>query len=199
MKTKINKLFLAFIISFTCFNLSFSQKLQEGQLRWSAGKKLTINDYKIKIGKENNTVISSQFLISYSAQGFDFIKRNLNQRIGNLFISNASWIDTTKVKEIDKQIDFQQVQFDLAEIQARKFRQRIFLNKWNITKGFSILDKISNEIMAEFAEIRVKLIEETQSGTNEQEVLKWKQKIKTQLEELYDFRFDNKKKIKRKK
>ncbi|MCG1037740.1 hypothetical protein [Polaribacter sargassicola] len=195
----MNKLFLTIIISIVTFNLSFSQKLQDGQIRWSANEKLTIDDFKIKINNDNNTVISSQFLISYSAQGFDFIKRNLNQRVENLFIGKASWINTSKIKELDKQVDFQQVQFDLAEIQARKFRQRLFLDKWNITKGFSVLDKISNEIMAEFSEIRLKLIEDTQNGTNEKEVLKWKEKITTQLKELHEFRYENKKKIKRKK
>ncbi|TXD49627.1 hypothetical protein [Polaribacter sp. IC073] len=61
------------------------------------------------------------------------------------------------------------------------------------------MNAISNDIMAEFSEIRLKLIKETESSTNEQKVFEWNQKIANELKELNEFRFDNKKKIKRKK
>ncbi|AUC85435.1 hypothetical protein CW731_09110 [Polaribacter sp. ALD11] len=61
------------------------------------------------------------------------------------------------------------------------------------------MNKISNEIMAEFSEIRLKLIKETESGANEQKVFEWNEKIAKELKELNEFRFENKKKIKRKK
>lgn len=190
--------YLGIILSIICLNLSFGQKLQDGQKRWSSEKKLTVNDFKIKISDENNEAIYSQFVISYSAQGFDFLKRNLNNKIGNVFFGNASWIDTTKVENIGEQIEFQQAQFDLAEIQARKFRKELFIKKWKISKGFDIMNKISNEIMTEFSEIRLKLIRETEGGQNEQKVSEWKEKIANELKDLNEFRFENKKKIKRK-
>ncbi|PWG04019.1 hypothetical protein [Polaribacter aquimarinus] len=195
MKEKI----LGIILSIICLNLSFGQELQDGQKRWSSEKKLTIDDFKIKISDENNEDIYSQFMISYSAQGFDFLKRNLNSKIGNLFLGNASWIDTTKVENIAKRIEFQQTQFNLAEIHARKFRKRLFIKKWKISKGFDIMNKISNEIMAEFSEQRMLLIRETESGTNQGKLAEWNEKITNELKELYEFRFENKKKIKRKK
>jgi hypothetical protein len=61
------------------------------------------------------------------------------------------------------------------------------------------MNKISNEIMTEFSEIRLKLIRETKGGQNEQKVSEWKEKIVNELEELNEFRFENKKKIRRKK
>lgn len=191
--------YLGIILSIICLNLSFGQKLQDGQKRWSSEKKLTVNDFKIKISDENNEAIYSQFVISYSAQGFDFLKRNLNNKIGNIFFGNASWIDSTKVENIDKQIEFQQAQFDLAEIHARKFRKELFIKKWKISKGFDIMNKISNEILTEFSEIRLKLIRETEGGQNEQKVSEWKVKIANELKELNEFRFENNKKIKRRK
>ena len=198
-KTAMKKILIGIILSIFFSNLSFGQELQNGQKRWSAKEKLTSEDFKIKISDENNPTVYSQFMISYAAQGFDFLKRNLNSKIENLFLGNASWIDTTKVESIKKQIEFQQTQFDLAEIQARKFRKRLFIEKWKISKGFDIMNAISNDIMAEFSEIRLKLIQETQRGTNEQKVFEWNQKIANELKELNEFRFDNKKKIKRKK
>jgi hypothetical protein len=195
----MKKIFLVIILSITCLNYSFSQELQNGEKRWSAEKKLTLNDFKIKTSDNSNQNIYSQFVISYSAKGFDFLKKNLNKNVENLFSGNASWIDTSGLKSIDKQIEFQQTQFDLAEIYARKFRQQLFLKKWKITKGFDILKKISNEIMAEFSKARMNLIKETESGLNQKKIMLWKEKISKNLNELYEFRFENKKKIKRKK
>ncbi|WP_111709835.1 hypothetical protein [Lutibacter citreus] len=195
----MKRIFLGIIISIVCLNLSFGQELQDGQKRWSSSSKLTINDFKIKISDQNNDAVYSQFMISHSIGGFDFMKRNLNQKIGNLFLGNASWIDTTKVESIEKQIDFQQMQFDLAEIQARKFRKRILKDKREISKGFDIVNKINNETIAEFSVIRLKLMRETESGRNEKKVAEWKEKIESELKELNEFRFENKKKIKLKK
>ena len=61
------------------------------------------------------------------------------------------------------------------------------------------MNKISNEIMAEFSEKRLKLMRETESGRNQKKLTEWNEKITNELEELYEFRFENKKRIKRKK
>lgn len=192
----MNRFFLGFIISILYFNLSFGQELQDGQKRWSPYNKLTIDDFKIKISNKNNDAIYSQFMISHAIGGFDFMKRNLNQKIENIFLGNASWIDTTKIANIKKQLEFQQMQFDLAEIQARKFRKQILIDKRKIAKGFNIINQINNEIIAEFSEIRLKLMKETENGNNQQKIAEWKEKIKNELTDLNEFRFENKKKIK---
>jgi hypothetical protein len=196
VKIKMKKLFFVIILNIFCLNLSFGQKLQEGQVRWSSDKKLTVDDFKIKVSNENNDAVFSQFMISHAISGFDFMKRNLNQKIDNIFLGNASWIDTTKTASVDKQIDFQQMQFDLSEIQTRKFRKRILMDKGKIANDFDVVNKISNEIMAEFSEIRLELMKETNSGRNKQKVAEWKEKISIELHALHEFRFENKKKIK---
>jgi hypothetical protein len=192
----MNRIFLGIIASIICLNLSFAQELLDGQKRWNSDIKLTINDFKIKISHKNNDAVFSQFMISHSIGGFDFMKRNLNQKIENIFLGNASWIDTTKVANIEKQLNFQQMQFDIAEIQARKFRKRILKDKRKIAKGFDIINEINNEIMAEFSEIRLELINETESGRNEIKLTEWKEKIANELKKLDEFRFENIKKIK---
>ncbi|MEL0650074.1 hypothetical protein V6246_01485 [Algibacter sp. TI.3.09] len=192
----MKRIFLIFMLSIYCLNFSFGQELPDGQKIWRSDSKLTINDFKIKISNENNDAVYAQFMISHSIGGFDFMKRNLNNKIKNRFLGNASWIDTTKVESIEKQIDFQQMQFDLAEIQARKFRKRILKDKGQISKGFDIVEKINNEIIVEFSNVRLELMRETESGRNEEKVSKWKEKIKTELEDLDEFRFENAKKIK---
>lgn len=192
----MKRLFLGVIVNIICCHLSFGQELQEGQKRWSSESKLTMNDFRIKINDDNNDIVFSQFMISHSIGGLDFMKRNLNQKVGNIFLGNASWIDTTRVANIDKQIEFQQMQFDLAEIEARKFRQRVLKDKRKIAKGFDIVNQINNEIMAEFSEVRLLLVKETEGGRNEEKVSEWIQKIAAELKELDEFRFENTKKIK---
>ena len=174
----------------------FGQSLPDGQIRWSSNQKLKITDFIIKIGDENSDAIYSQFMISHSIGGFDFMKRNLNQKIENIFLGNASWIDTTKVTEIQKQINFQQMQFDLAEVYARKFRKRILKDKKKIAKGFDIVNQIHNQIMSEFSERRLALIKETHGGQNEDKIAEWKNKIAIELKRLQEFSYENKGKIK---
>ena len=192
----MNRIIIGLILLIGSITQTFGQNLQDGQKRWSSEQKLTINDFKIKISDDNNDVVYSQFMISHAIGGFDFMKRNLNQKIENIFLGNASWIDTTKISEIQKQIDFQQMQFDLAEIHARKFRKRALENKKKIAKGFDIINQINNEIMTGFSEDRLQLVKETEGGQNEEKIEEWKEKIATELKELYEFRYENKKKIK---
>jgi hypothetical protein len=172
------------------------QNLPEGQKRWSSEDRLTIDDFKIKVGDENIDPVFSQFLISHAIGGFDFMKQNLNQKIENIFIGNASWIDTTKVDDIQKNIEFQQLQFDLAEIQARKFRKKILEKKGQISKGQTIVDQINNEIIEEFSNNIMQFVKETQGGSNEIKLAEWQEKIANELRELDEYRFENKKKIK---
>lgn len=192
----MNRIVIGLILTISSINVTFGQNLQEGQKRWSSDQKLTIEDFKIKISDENNDIVFSQFMISHSIGGFDFMKRNLNQKIENIFLGNASWIDTTKVADIPRQIEFQQMQFDLAEIHARKFRKRALENKGQIAKGFDIVNQINNDIMTEFSKSRLVLVKVTESGRNERKLAEWKEKIETELKELDEFSYENKKKIK---
>lgn len=189
-------LFLGIIFTVSCIQLNYAQELQEGQKRWSSESKLTLDDFKVKVSDTNNENAYSQFMITHAIGGLDFMKKNMNQKVGNIFLGNASYIDTTKTEDLQKQIDFQQMQFDLSEIQARNFRKRALKDKVQLTKGFDIINKINNEIMAELTEMRMTLMRETDSGRNEEKLAEWKELIATKLKELDDFRFENKEKIK---
>ena len=178
-------------------SLSFSQSGNQSTRKfWSKDNKLTKEDFKIKINDSFNEAIYSQFSISYSAKGFDFFKRNLNMRVQNIFLKSASWIDTLRISETHEQIKFQQLQFDLSEVYTRKFRKRLLINKNKITKGVDLLNQISDNILTEFSEERMKLIKETEGGRNIEKLKIWRKKINSLLNQLDVFRFENKKKIK---
>ena len=80
----MDRIFLGILVNVFCLSLSFGQELPEGQKRWSAEDKLTVDDFKIRISDQNNDAAFSQFVISHSIGGFDFLKRNLNQKIENI-------------------------------------------------------------------------------------------------------------------
>lgn len=191
------KIFLtALLILMGALTTLVAQNLQEGQKRWSADSPLTANDFRIKTSDENNDPVYSQFVISHAINGFDFLKKNLNQKIENVFYGKASWIDTTRVEGLQKQIDFQQLQFDLAEVHTREFRKRVLENKGQITKGFDIINQISNDIMKELSERRLQLVKETQGGANEEKLAEWKAQIANELLELEEYNYENKKAVK---
>ncbi|TDU39771.1 hypothetical protein BXY82_1801 [Gelidibacter sediminis] len=190
------RIIFVLVLSMACVQINFGQELQEGQLRWSEDHKLNLDDFKIKISTDQNEAVFSQFMISHALSGFDFMKRNLNQKIDNIFLGKASWIDTTKVAHLQQQLEFQQLQFDLAEIQSRKFRKQILKDKGKIAKGFDIVNQINNEIMAQFSELRLELIQATDSGRDKEQLNIWKIKIANELANLDEYRFENKKPIK---
>lgn len=192
----MKRIIIGFLIALFCTNLVVAQNLQEGQKRWSSEDKLTVDDFKIKIADEKSDVIFSQFAINYEIGGFDFFTKNLNQKVHNIFLGNASWIDTTKIETVDKQIEYQQSQFDIAEIYTRKFRKEVLKNKTEIIKGFEIVKQIDNKIMAGLSEERLKFIKETENGHNLTKLQEWREKIAFELEDLNEFRFENKTKIK---
>lgn len=174
-----------------------AQNLQDGQKRWSAESPLTVEDFRIKINDQYREPVYSQFVISHAINGFDFLKKNLNQKIDNVFYGNASWIDTTRVEDVKKNIDFQQLQFDLAEVHTRIFRKRVLESKGQITKGFDIINQISDVVMKELSERRLQLIKETRHGDDEETLAAWKARIASELKELEEFSYANKKPIKK--
>ena len=186
--------FAKIILFLIIFSPSFGQKLQEGQIRWSDQNKLTVEDYKIKISDYNSDPVFSQFVLSSELiRPFDLIKRNLNQKINNIFLGNASWIDTTETENLARQIEFQQMQFDISEIYARKFRKQILINRMKLLKR---IKQIQSEILIQLSEERLKFYRETERGINDEKLNEWKEKIRKELDELHEFRYENTKKIK---
>lgn len=190
------KRFLFITLLFCALNPVFCQNLQEGQKLWSEESVLLKDDFKIRIDDINNDALYSQFSIAYQVGGFSFLSKNLNQKILNIFMGEASWINKAHFKSEVKQLEFQQLQFDLCEVYAREFRKEALINKKKVLKGFDYLQALNNKIMSEFARDRAVLIKETESGRNEMKVREWQENIEGRLKILALFSYENKKKIK---
>ncbi|WP_010178535.1 hypothetical protein [Aquimarina agarilytica] len=188
---------LLFVLAVSLFfsNLQ-AQSLPLGQKRWSATNTLNADDYKIEVGINTNELIYSQFLITHQVMGFDFIKKNLNKKIENIFVGKASWVDTTRVSSLSASIAYQQLQFDLCEVYARRFRKQLFINKKKLLKGLDFVKELNNKMIAGFSEERALLVQETKDGSDKEQLTVWEEKIRNYLSTLKQFDYANDAKIK---
>jgi len=175
---------------------SFGQSLQEGQKLWHPSEPLTIADFKMSINDTQNESVYSQFSISSQLSGFSFLSKNLNQKVLNIFMGEASWVNSAIGVDEVALLEFQQLQFDLCEVYTRNFRKEALIGKKEVLKGFDFLQILNNKIMSDFARERARLIEETKSGSHKEKVIAWKHDVAVRLDSLHDFRYANKKKIK---
>ena len=193
MKTGIITLILLQI-----YCLAFGQKLEDGKIRWNENLKLELADFKIKTDSKSIEPVFSQFtLMSNPISHLELFKRNFNKKVENIFMGNASWIDTTKTEQLERQLEFQQIQFDLSEIQARTLRKKILLNKKKLRSQGNYINQLMNELTTEFSNRRLELFEQTKSWTDREGIDKWTIKIKEELEELNEYSYSNEKKIKK--
>lgn len=180
------------LLSIQFFNTAIGQ---ETHIYWSEHTKLTLENFKVDTLHLSKEALRSRIMITHDVIGFDFVMSNLNRKIQNVFVVDSSWVDTTKGVDLKQRLRFEQLKFDLAEIQARNFRKRILEEKEKIYKGSDIINRISHRAMANFYKSKLELIKATNNGVNIDSVAKWEQKVSKELNELGQFRFENKGKI----
>lgn len=178
-------LFVAFQILLV--SQTFSQK-NEDVLYWSAERKLTEKDFEIKTTSDSLSQSNSLFTISFKISGFDFLAKNLNNRVENYFLKSASQINV--ISGIKETLRYQQTHFDINEIYARKFRKALKENKKSIIKGFKIIEDLNNQIISDCSKRRALYDVETKIGTDDFKQKEWEIIIEKELQELSDFAFE---------
>ena len=173
--------------------LIFSAVLVYGQnnadrLQWSATRKLTVNDFAIKVKSIDNTPSFAQFSIEYQVNGMNFLTKNFNKKVQNYMLPSASWIDTTT--NVNQTLVYQQTLFDLAEIYTRQFRKALTENRKKIATGLQFVTDINDKIMSDFSKRRVDYDRETQFGTDIVAQKEWEIQIQKELTELSDFAYE---------
>ena len=181
-----NKLF-TLILLFTYSSITFAQKSTDKNLiYWSATKKLTVDDFGIKIsGKE---VSSAQFSTEYHINGFNFLTKNFNKKVLNYMIKSASQIDTTA--NVKESLIFQQTLFDLCEIYTREFRKALRDNRKTIISGTEIVKELDHQLITKLVNRKSEYTLDTNSGCNPIKQKEWETQIAKELEELKDFAYE---------
>ena len=179
-------LFIVSSFSFETKNsLEYSSKKVVNELiQWENNQKLTWKDFK---GKHNKrSPYKAMTFASVSSNLISFSKNELKIEILCHFIRNKSW----KTIETDELLRHEQLHFDIAELAARKMRERVSkLNLKNLSSKNieQKLNSIFNSSVEEQMEMNQKYDSETNHSIKYIAQSDWEKKIKEKLIETKDY------------
>ena len=188
MKNLVYLFFLVFTTS-----LFQSQVLKTDELLWDGSRKLSAEDFHIKTDDIEKPIRSS-FIISWELMGFSVFNKNFNQNVKNKLIKSASLINPD-LPNVEQLIAYQQTNFDLAEIYARKMRRDLLINKSKLWKGLENANENLNEHLTEFYRVQLLMDRQTNSGSEMEKLQYWNDLIKEELLKTQEFDYQNKAKV----
>ena len=179
-------LFIVSSFSFETKNsLEYSSKKVVNELiQWENNQKLTWKDFKGKPNKRSP--YKAMTFASVSSNLISFSKNELKIEILCHFIKNKSW----KTIETDELLRHEQLHFDIAELAARKMRERVSkLNLKNLSSKNieQKLNSIFNSSVEEQMEMNQKYDSETNHSIKYIAQSDWEKKIKEKLIETKDY------------
>ena len=157
-------------------------------LSWDASNKLTWSDFKAKQNAFVNAVAITASGITF---GFSITKTDNNQVVSFTtevhahFYPEQSWYK--KERANNHILGHEQLHFDITELHARKFRQRISQLKVSSTirKELKYIDKA---IHKEMSKMQDKYDSETNYSINFESQVKWQTYIAKELKKLSKFK-----------
>ncbi|QIA07989.1 hypothetical protein [Draconibacterium halophilum] len=168
-------------------------------IEWSADYQLQKSDFQAEAPNSGQMqTASGSFSVEYETGGLNLVfNRNLNENVSCFFQKNASYIDDGTAESTARLLRYQQLIFNLYEIQARNLRKKFFEErKTMLTKGPS---ELHQEAYTEHAKLLSRVERDTFNGTLDSEIDKWMKWSLEELENLGDFcKTCNPKKKKRK-
>lgn len=188
----MRKIFVIMLFIVSCHYSNAQIAAGENKL-WSSLSKLAAEDFQIITEDESNP-IKSQFNLAWQIQGFSVFDNNFNDNVTNHFVRSASIINPN-VSNIRQLLFYQQLNFDLAEVYARRMRRDLLVNKSKLWKGFNYATQILNESVNEFYGTQLLMDRNTAGGTDVGKVQIWKDKIDRELKDTQQFEYDYKGKI----
>ncbi|MEN8115416.1 MAG: hypothetical protein ABFS16_00435 [Bacteroidota bacterium] len=161
--------------------------LAQNKIQWSDDYELSKSDFQAKAPNTGTMqTVSGSFFVEYEIGGLNLIStRNLNKNVSCYFQKNASYFDDGDVASVKRLLRYQQLIFNLYELQARKLRQKFFEERQRLLlKGPATLWE---EVSAEHVKIIAKVENETNHGYVSSEITKWETWTNKELEKLEEF------------
>ena len=170
------KILIAFVFLSPLASLAQNDQFIE----WSAVKRLTWDDYLAKPSS-----ISDAAAITSTALGVEYHLRNnsLSYSITCRFSKTHSW-GRHKTEYI---LRHEQGHFDITELFARKLAKELKEYKFNPRKYQDDVSRIYKKVMEEKEEYQNKYDKETDFSRNKQQQADWLQKIRDELDDLYEY------------
>ena len=170
-------------------HLAFSQDKME----WKDELKLSISDYQSTSTEidEKLTIysISSnatfEFNFSMSFAEFMFTK-NFNKKVNTIFYRNSSSLAAPNKEIANQLVGFGKLEFDLAELSARKFRKRLFESK-GVFSNTNFFQPLYKEVIAEHRVRHSELAKQTDLGRKVDKLELARKTIRKEIDELSNF------------
>ncbi|QJX46502.1 hypothetical protein HMJ29_05950 [Hymenobacter taeanensis] len=164
-----------------------SKAIDPDYLDCSATRRLVASDFALQ-PKPNSNLQGSRGSFLLGCKGgnaVELLSKNANSAVYNRFFHLTSWLDTSNPDNVAQQIEFQQTQFDIQEIYARRLRKQI---RASATRMFLIgkptLDELAKGLLKE-AELRqVQYADETAYASLPEKQAEWSRQIQQELQEL---------------
>lgn len=156
-------------------------------VEWSADSQLQKSDFQAEAPNSGQMQSATgSFSVEYELGGLNLVfTRNLNEKVSCYFQKDASYIDEGSKESTERLVRYQQLIFNLYEIQARNIRKKFFEERKRlITKGPS---ELHQEAYAEHAKLLSEVESETFNGTLDSEIEKWMKWTLEELENLSDY------------
>lgn len=153
----------------------------EKTISWSAERKLTWDDFKIRpdANATNAALTTSNVGFKYSYDG----QKGFKYSITCVFDKNSSW---GRIKT-DYILAHEQAHFDIAEIYARKLYKEMKAYTFNSAKAQQEIPAIYRKTMKELADRQQEYDRESDYSRNKEEQANWLAKIRKELDELKDY------------
>jgi hypothetical protein len=178
------------IIAVFIFISSISKS--QNNIEWDGIYQLQLSDFQSPATQIGNATIQSitaacgfNFMFHMSNAEFMFTK-NFNSKINCTFKrSSSAIVAPDSVAALDL-LSFARFDFDLSELYARKFRQKLFESK-GVFSDVSFCMPLYDSIQTAFTERSTNAGKESNYGTKILILLELQQQVNTELMELADF------------
>lgn len=160
----------------------------QNKIYWNDDYKLKIEDYEATPPNTGyiQTVYGSYY-IGLELHNYElWFKKNLNNNVYCYFQKDASYFDAGDSATTTLLLRYQQLIFDIYELDTRKLRQKFYTDKKRL-RAQSGPNIMLEEALADNAKTISKIEKETRNGTLVREIEKWEAWVKSELDKLSDF------------
>ncbi len=191
------------ILLFTLLSIAIIGNSQN-EIEWDADYELQFNDFQSRSSQIGNVVnyslntgISIEFIYQMSAAKFMMTKHFNNLVSCTLYRKAASLVAPDSVRAMEL-LNFARYEFDLTELYARKFRERLHEEKGAFSNS-DFFQPVYEEIHEAYVEELTESRNQTKIGRNQEELKKLHSEVLEELQLLSDYCFSCKPPKKKKK
>lgn len=170
MKKLLSLTLLVILLSFQSENI----------IPWKESRKLTWDDFKASPDQSSKYKALTESIINISIAGKG--QEATIQVVAN-FDKNTSWV---KERTSDL-LKHEQGHFDIVELWARKFKQKLKGKTYNVKTFQKELNELYGEMNRESKSMQIEYDRSTEHSVNTKEQEKWNKKIAADLKSLSEF------------